>query len=133
MKAIININYTQAFKNTNLKGKSFKVVETVGNRITLNINGRLTDFYGNEVTILESKTIEVLISNCDTMDKAFSQTIQVRSDNKIRILGDGFGDWVFKFQTVKTTSKGDYLKMYGQRVYFACEAPTFKDAHTFKI
>ena len=59
MKAIININYTQSFKNTNLKGKSFKVVETVGNRTTLNINGRLTDFYNNEVTTLETKSIEV--------------------------------------------------------------------------
>jgi len=125
MKAIININYTQAFKNTNLKGKSFKVVETVGNRTTLNINGRLTDFYGNEVTILESKTVEVEISNCYEISRYFTMSVEVRSDDKIRILGDGFGDWVFKFQTVKTTGKGDYVKMYGNRVYFKWSAPTF--------
>ena len=71
------------------------------------------------------KMVEVELSNCDRMHKSFTINVEVREDDKIRVLGDSCGDWVFKFQTVKTTGKGDYVKMYGQRVYFSYTAPTY--------
>jgi len=71
------------------------------------------------------KTVEVELSNCYEISRYFTMSVEVREDDKIRILGDGFGDWVFKFQTVKTTGKGDYVKMYGNRVYFKWSAPTY--------
>ena len=128
MKAIININYTQAFKNTNLKGKSFKVVETVGNRTTLNINGRLTDFYNNEVTTLETKSIEVECCSYyrDGSTKiTTTEAVIIRKDGQVKFDGDCMGSYSFRFQKVKSTSFGDYINVYGERMYFAWNAPTF--------
>lgn len=128
MKATININFTQTFTSNNLKGKSFKVVETVGNRTTLNINGRLTDFYNNEVTILETKNIEIECCSYYRDGSTKTETVEsviVRKDNKVKFDGDCMGSYNFRFQKVKSTSFGDYINVYGERMYFAWNAPKF--------
>ncbi len=126
MKATININLTQAFTSNNLKGKSFKVVETVGNRTTLNINGRMTDFYDNEITVLETREIKnVEFSFGTKIDEYFKIDCIVRADNKIKLLFDTCGDRNWSWQTVKETGKGFYIKCAFKRVYFAISPPKF--------
>lgn len=53
MEAVININIQLSFTTENIKGQTFEVIEKIGNRTTLNINGRTVDFYNNEVSILK--------------------------------------------------------------------------------
>ena len=48
-KAVININYMTRYAGANLKGRTYQIVEVVGNRTTLNISGRHVDFYNEEV------------------------------------------------------------------------------------
>lgn len=125
MKAtILNIEYNNYTENVIVNEKNVKQVRNLIKKS----KGFAIAFQGDYSFNLKPlfKTIKVQISNCDEINRYFNISVEVREDDKIRILADGFGDWVFKFQTVKTTGKGDYLKMYGNRVYFKWNAPTYK-------
>ena len=52
-KAEININYMISYAGANLKGRTYEIVEIVGNRTTLNIRNRHVDFYNDEVTHID--------------------------------------------------------------------------------
>jgi uncharacterized protein YqiB (DUF1249 family) len=56
-----------------------------------------------------------------------TETVIIRKDNKIKFDGDCMGSYSFRFQKVKSTSFGDYINVYGERMYFAWDAPTFKN------
>jgi hypothetical protein len=123
---IVKVTYTKYSENIKVNAKNANQL-----RILINTD---KDIVSHEVITQgdyifnlkpQFKTVEVEIRNCNEISRYFTMSVEVREDDKIRILGDGFGDWVFKFQTVKTTGKGDYVKMYGNRVYFKWDAPTF--------
>jgi len=56
-----------------------------------------------------------------------TETVIIRKDNKIKFDGDCMGSYSFRFQKVKSTSFGDYINVYGERMYFAWDAPKFKN------
>ena len=52
-------------------------------------------------------------------DGATEQCLK-REDGKIKVLADTFGgEYRNSWQTIKTTNKGSYIKLYGQREYIA--------------
>ena len=53
------------------------------------------------------------------------ESVIIRKDNKIKFDGDCMGSYSFRFQKVKSTSFGDYINVYGERMYFAWDSPTF--------
>ena len=124
MKAtILTIEYNNYQENVIVNAKNVKQVRNLIKESKSFVVAFQGDYNFNLKP--QFKTVEVEISNCYEISRYFTMSVEVREDDKIRILGDGFGDWVFKFQTVKTTGKGDYVKMYGNRVYFKWNAPTF--------
>ena len=73
----------------------------------------------------ERVIINVKMSYHDSMHKIFLMDVVVRDDEKIKLLFDTFGEWNQCFQTIKSTGKGDYMTLYGNRVYFYWDAPKF--------
>ncbi len=55
-----------------------------------------------------------------------NETVIVHKDGKVKFDGDCMGSYIFRFQKVKSTSFGDYINVYGERMYFAWGAPKFK-------
>ena len=189
--AVINNDIELTFRKGNLKGQVFEIIEKVGDRITLNIEGRTVDFYGNEVTVIPSEkeiyptivkiqyenysdnvsvtkknvrdyykmirnarrkadikwkevieqgdvkiyelkegekyVYNVLMVNNKSMDDPFLMDMWVRKkDNKVKLDFDTMGDWKRSWQQPRWTEKGQYVKLYGHRVYFYNDLPTYK-------
>ena len=127
---IVKVTYTRYSENIKVNAKNANQL-----RILLNTD---KDIVSHEVITQGDYVFNLVEKNEKSMDvecvsyyrdgsikRTTIESVIIRKDNKIKFDGDCMGSYSFRFQKVKSTSFGDYINVYGERMYFAWDSPTF--------
>tara|TARA_R110000772_G_scaffold111831_2_gene215933 strand:+ start:3600 stop:3974 length:375 start_codon:yes stop_codon:yes gene_type:complete len=114
---IVKITYTNYTENV-------KINNSKKENELLDIKNRDNSFESYEVIkqgdyILKSDKIEMKTFAMGNNDEfQYEQTFEIIG-NKVKAIIDTFGeDYRMCFQKINTTSKGQWVKVYGERIYF---------------
>ena len=127
---IVKVTYTKYYENIKVNAKNANQL-----RILINTD---KDIVSHKVITQGDYTFSLVEQNEKSIEvecvsyyrdgstkRTTIESVIVRKDNKIKFDGDCMGSYSFRFQKVKSTSFGDYINVYGERMYFAWDAPTF--------
>jgi hypothetical protein len=127
---IVKVTYTKYSENIAVNEKNANQLRSLINT-DKDVQKYEIYFQGDyNFSLIEETEKSIEIECCSyyrdgTIKSETLESVIVRKDNKVKFDGDCMGSYSFRFQKVKSTSFGDYINVYGERMYFAWEAPKF--------